>query len=294
MKFGTVVLVGRPNTGKSTLLNTLMQQKVAITSPLPQTTRKTIKVLYKDSRGKIVFMDTPGIFNKVEDLVGKKIGQQTPGAIMGANLILCVVDISRPKGEEENKVIGLVRKATGKKILVFNKIDEVVGGMDHTPEYLYLEDEFDATVRISAIKETHIRDLINKIFALLPEIDEKEVEFKLSELGLDGDIQITMGSLDFVAELIREKAYLYLRREVPYSIQVVVEEIAEKDNLLLVKAKLKTNADRYKKMIIGSGGKKIKQIGYTAKKELELMSGRKVYLDLVVETDRHWMEKIDF
>lgn len=288
------MLAGRPNTGKSTLLNSIMQQKVAITSPLPQTTRKPTKVLYKDPRGKIVFMDTPGIFNKVEDLVGKKIGLKTPGNIMGADVVVCLVDISRPKGDEENKVIGLVRKSGGKKILVFNKIDEVLGGMDHTPEYLYLEDEFNDTVRVSAIKGTHLKDLINKIFNLLPEVDEKTVEEKILDMGLDSNMQISLGSQEFVGELIREKAYLSLRREVPYSITVVVEDIQDKDDMLVVKAKILTNADRYKKMIIGAGGRKIKHIGYTAKKELELMSGRKVYLDLLVETDRHWMERIDF
>src|SRR5574344_2058154 len=120
---GRVVVVGRPNTGKSSLLNAIMSQKVAITSPLPQTTRKNSRVVYSDDRGQIIFSDTPGIIAKVDDLMGKRINQEAPKELNQADVILCLVDISRPKNEEENKVIGLVRKVKAKKILVYNKID---------------------------------------------------------------------------------------------------------------------------------------------------------------------------
>ena len=139
-KVGRVVLLGRPNTGKSSLLNALMSQKVAITSPLPQTTRKNSRVVYSDDRGQIIFTDTPGIIAKVDDLMGKRINREAPKELDQADVILCLVDISRAKNEEENKVIGLIRKAKAKKILVYNKIDIAKDSKDHLPEYNYLED----------------------------------------------------------------------------------------------------------------------------------------------------------
>lgn len=291
-RFGRVVILGRPNTGKSTLLNAIMNQKVAITSPLPQTTRKNTRVVFSDERGKIIFSDTPGIINKVEDLVGKRVNTEAPKEIGRANVIVCVVDISRPKSEEENKVIGLIRKSKVKKILVYNKIDKAIGPKDHLPEYNYLEDEFDKVISISAIKSKNVKGLINYIFELLPKNKKKDIENDTDILESQGKPVIGSNSTDFVAEIIREKAYLFLREEVPYSINVEVEKIQDKKKIILIEATIYTTDDRYKKMIIGRNGKKIKEIGYNARKELELMSGRKIFLELIVKVDKHWPEKV--
>lgn len=290
-KIGRVVLLGRPNTGKSSLLNAIMSQKVAITSPLPQTTRKNSRVIYSDDRGDIIFSDTPGIMGKIDDLMGKRINQEAPKELNQADLILCLVDISRPKNEEENKVIGLVRKSTAKKILVYNKIDIAKDTKDHLPEYNYLEDEFDRVIGVSAIKDKNIKGLINLIFELLPEDINKETEYNIELIKDKNKPKIGMNSKDYIQEIIREKAYLFLREEVPYSVDVRVDDIIDKKNIIVVKAVILTTAERYKKMIIGRGGKKIKEIGYNARKELELMTGRKIYLELMVEIDRHWAER---
>lgn len=290
-KFGRVVILGRPNTGKSTLLNAIMQQKVAITSPLPQTTRKNSRVVYSDDRGKIIFSDTPGVIDKVEDLVGKRVNTEAPKEAGRADVIVCVVDISRAKSEEENKVIAVIRKSNAKKILVYNKIDEAVGPKDHTPEYNYLESEFNRHIEISALKEKNVKGLINIIFDLLPEKDISDIEKDAEILGRGEGPLISMPSIDYVAEIIREKTYLFLRKEVPYSVNVVVEKIIDKKRVIVVKAVIYTTADRYKRMIIGTGGKKIKEIGYNARKELELMSQRKVFLELNVKVDKHWPER---
>lgn len=290
-KFGRVVLVGRPNTGKSTLLNTLMNQKVAITSPLPQTTRKSAEVVYTDNRGTIIFTDTPGIINKVTDLVSKAVNTEAPKSVGRKDVIVCVVDISRPKSEEENKVIGIVRKMPSKKILVYNKIDKAEGPKDHLGEYNYLEEEFDKVISISAIKGKNIKGLLNLIFALLPEMSEEKIKKEMGEGMEENKPLISMDSKTYVAEIIREKAYLFLREEVPYTINVEINEIKDKKKMIVIKAIIYTNADRYKKMIIGAGGKKIREIGYNARKELELMSGRKIFLELTVQTNTHWMEK---
>jgi len=291
IKFGRVVILGRPNTGKSTLLNALMSQKVAITSPMAQTTRKNSRVVLSTTRGKIIFSDTPGIINKVSDLVGKRVNTEAPKEVGRADVILCVFDISRPKNEEENKVIGLVRKSKAKKILVYNKIDAAIGSKDHLAEYNYLEEEFDKVISVSAIKEKNIKGLINLIFELLPEEDTNSTEDNIDIMESKGKPVISLNSKEYVAEIIREKAYLFLRKELPYSVNVEVDEITDKKKLILIKARILTNADRYKKMIIGTGGKKIKEIGYNARKELELMSSRKIFLELTVEIDRHWAER---
>lgn len=291
-KYGRVVLIGRPNTGKSTLLNAIMSQKVAITSPLPQTTRKNARVVFSDERGKVIFSDTPGIIGKVDDLIGKRINQEAPKELNQADIIICVVDISRPKNEEENKVIGLIRKIKTKKILVYNKVDIAKGPKDHLPEYNYLEEEFDKTIGVSAIKDKNIKGLLNLIFELLPKKKNKETELNIELLDKGNKPKIGINAKEYVAEIIREKIYLFLREEVPYSIDVRVDQIIDKRKLILIKATILTTAERYKKMIIGRGGKKIKEVGYNARKELELMSGRKIFLDLVVELDKHWQEKV--
>ena len=290
-KIGRVVLIGRPNTGKSTLLNALMSQKVAITSPLPQTTRKNCRVVYKDERGEILFSDTPGIIGKVDDLIGKRINLEAPKELNQADIILMIVDISRPKNDEENKVIGLIRKIDTKKVLVYNKMDIAKGSKDHLPEYNYLEEEFDQTISVSAIKEKNIKGLINIIFELLPNKINKETAQIIGLLDRGNKPKMGINSNEYVAEIIREKVYLFLREEVPYSIDIRVDEIIDKRKLILIKARILTTADRYKKMIIGKEGKKIKEIGYNARKELELMSSRKIYLELTVELDKHWPER---
>ncbi|MBI2464968.1 GTPase Era [Candidatus Shapirobacteria bacterium] len=291
LKFGRVAIVGRPNTGKSTLLNALMNQKVAITSPLPQTTRKSSQVVFRNEKGVIVFTDTPGIINQVEDLMSKNINLEAPKSTARKDVIVCLVDISREKSEEENKVIGLVRKMPSKKILVYNKTDKAIGTKDHLAEYNYLEEEFDKVISISAIKEKNVKGLLNLIFDFLPEKTEKEINSELGVMAEKKGLLMGMGSREYIGEIIREKAYLFLREELPYTINVEVKEVKDKGKLIYIKAVINTNADRYKKMIIGKNGQKIKEIGFNARKELELMSGRKVFLEMTVEIDRHWMER---
>ncbi len=292
-KYGRVVIVGRPNTGKSTLLNAIMQQKVAITSHLPQTTRKNILAIYEDERGKILFTDTPGVLGKVTDLMGKKVNLEVPKTLNKAELIICLVDISRPKNEEENKVIGMLRKVKTKKILIYNKIDAAVGSKDHLADYNYLEDEFDKSISVSALKEKNVKGLIKIIFDELPARSNKELIKEIEMYQKENKPLISMSSREYVEEIIREKAYLFLREEVPYTIFVGVDKIEDKKKLIVINATIYTSADRYKKMIIGKNGQKIKEIGYNARKELELMSQRKIYLELTVKTDRHWMERVN-
>jgi len=290
MKYGKVAIVGRPNTGKSTLINAIMNQKVSITSPLPQTTRRAQTVLFSDERGKILFTDTPGLIGKVVDLMSKRVNEEIPRELAKTDLVVAVVDISRPKNEEENKVLGLLRKINTKKILVYNKIDQAVGPANHFPDYNYLEDEFDKTVMVSGLKSKNVKQLMNLIFELLPQKENRGIMEEIEAMSSEVRPLTAMSAREYISEIIREKAYLFLREEIPYTINVKVKEVVDKKKLIYIKAELITSADRYKKMIIGVGGKKIREIGHNARKELELMSARKVFLDLTVSVDTHWME----
>lgn len=295
MKVGRVVLLGRPNAGKSTLVNSLVGTKVAITSPAPQTTRSLIRAVLTEERGQIVLVDTPGIFAKVKGLAGKKINLRAIEAFGESDGLLYLVDQTRERGFEENKVLGWARKFKGFKVLAINKID--VDKFSFRAEYRFLESEFDRVVEISALKRTHLKTLKSVLFELLPERKDYLYDPKLMVYPAVG-----LSAKEFLTDLIREKAFLNLRQEAPYSMTVVVNEVQEKARsagdrpdsqlkTIYIKARILTLSDHYKKMIIGQGGRMVRQIGFEARKELELATGKKVFLDLEVETDRHWVER---
>lgn len=284
MKSGIVALIGRPNVGKSTLLNHILGHKVSITSPKPQTTRFTLEAVYEDERGQIIFADTPGIFGKIEDQLGRLINMKAEESLKkGIDLVVYMIDHTREKDFEENKVLGIVRKSKAPKILVINKID--VKKPTHIIQYKFMEEEFDTIVRISALEHKNIPTLLDAIFSFLPEGEAKVDTSALVQPGLNLD------SKTFISESIREKAYLFLRKEVPYTLTTVVDDIVERDNgTVYIKARILTSADRYKAMIIGKAGVMIKEISQAARKELEIASNKRVFLELTVETDPHWVD----
>ncbi len=285
IKINHLVVLGRPNSGKSTLINTLLNQKVAITSPRPQTTRINRTFLYQSDLGQFTISDTPGIMGKVRDTLGKAVNKQPKKQLDIADLIVYLVDISRPKGDEENKALALARLTTCPKLLVYNKIDKAVGAKNYLAQFNFLEEEFDDCISISALKTTHTKALLTKIFQLLPPSAQKVTPASTSNSPL-----LDINSEDYLADLIREKAFLKLRKEVPYTVNVRIDSIESIDNLIKIYATIETTADKYKKMIIGKGGSMIKNIGTMARKELELISQKKVFLGLNVVTHKHWQE----
>lgn len=288
MKEGTVLLVGRPNVGKSTLVNTIIGRKVAITSPKPQTTRYPIRAVLEDPRGTVVFTDTPGIFARATDILSKKINKSSLSSINnGADVVLYMVDHTRRRDFEESKVLGMVRKLDKThRLLVINKID--VEGDSYLPQYKFLEDEFPEVYQISALHNKHIAPLLNRIFELLPEKDPDSPplpEFSHPVLNMDSKM--------FLSELIREKVLLKTGQELPYRCTVIVDTIINRsNNLLYIKARILTTDDRYKRMLIGKQGLRIRELGMMARKELEIATNKKVYLDLSVEEDPHWQETL--
>ena len=285
-KAGTVAIIGRPNAGKSTLLNMILGQKVSITSPKPQTTRFPIQAVYEDERGQIIFVDTPGIFGKTVDTLSKRTNMKAEESLNASvNVVIYLVDHTRTRDFEENKALGIVRKSPAPKLLVINKID--IKHPTHIVQYKFMEDEFNEVVEVSALEGKNIPTLLDAIFKYLPE-SEPIVDMKtLTQPGLNLD------SRTFISEIIREKAYLFLRKEVPYSLTVAIDEIDERKNgTLYIKARILTNNDRYKSMIIGKNGYMIKEIGMASRKELETGTNKKVFMDLNVDVDPHWMEYI--
>ncbi len=289
LKAGTVLLLGRPNVGKSTFVNNLIGQKVAITSHKPQTTRIPIHALYQDERGEIEFVDTPGIFGKAKDTLSKKINKLTlDAAAQFADVVIYMVDHTRRRDYEESKVLGIVRKINKPKILVINKVD--LDEETYLPQYEFLRDEFEHVYKVSAINRVHVNPLLNKIFELLPDKDRQSENQTLSHAAAVTPL-LNMDSKTFIAELIREKIFLKMGEEIPYTVTAVVDEIAERENgITYIKARVLTTDLRYKRMIIGTGGRKIKEMGSMARKEIELAINKKVYLDVTVEVDPHWQE----
>lgn len=284
-KSGIVALVGRPNTGKSTLLNSLIGTKVSITSPKPQTTRFPIQAVLNEPRGQIIFTDTPGIFEKS---IGPVVGLTNRMAYSALgeelDLILYVVDKTRPKGSEENKVLGLIRKIDKPKILVINKID--IKEPDFSADFEFLKDEFPNFIEVSALGHINLERLLDKIFEQLPEkgpIVPENLETAI--LNLD--------SKKFIEEIIREKVFLNTRDEVPYAVGTEVLHLTERPNgTLYVKATIFVSDKRYKGMIIGKGGSAIKEIGQAVRKELEVSTEKKVFVELTVEADKHWIDRL--
>lgn len=271
--------MGRPNAGKSTLLNAILGTKASITSPKPQTTQFSVQAVFDDPRGQIIFTDTPGIFAKTDNPKAHDINLTAEHSLKeGVDVVVYVIDKTRERGIEENKVLGIIRKFDMPKILVINKIDKK--HPDFIEQYQFLKEEFDATIELSARSHENINILIDTIFLFLRE-GEKMVDSE----GMATPV-LNMDSKLYLEEMIREKAFLRLRREVPYSIRVVVGNIIEKPkkNMTVIEAKIFCPA-RYKKMIIGAGGSKIKEIGTMTRRELELATNRKIFLDLRVEEE---------
>lgn len=286
MKSGTVALIGRPNVGKSTLLNAILKHKVSITSPKPQTTRFSIHAVYEDTRGQIIFVDTPGIFGKVQDSLSRHINPMAQKSLsQDVDVVVHIIDHSRQRDLEENKTLGIVRLSKAPKILVINKVD--IKHPTYIVQYKFLEEEYEKVIELSAFTGKNVSNLIDAIFDYLPEGKPLVDTTQLVQPALN------MDSKTFLSEIIREKAFLFLRREVPYSLTAVVDDIQERTNgTTYIKARILTSADRYKSMIIGKNGAMIKEISMAARKELETATNKKIFLDLTVETDPRWIDYI--
>lgn len=280
-KSGFAALVGRSNVGKSTLLNALVGTKISITSPKPQTTRASIHGILHDPRGQIVFVDTPGIFEKNIDRLTESLNKEARAAMSGIDVIVYVVDPTREIGNEEKIVQRLISASDVPKILVINKSD--MRKARFLQDYRNLSENYGQTIEISALHYVNIKQLIDAVFDLMPLGEPYYPEFQFSNMEHD----------KWLSELIREKIFIQMHSEIPYSTRVDIAEHEERENgMIYIKAIIQTTAPQYKKMIIGAGGRKIKEIGSATRKELEQILDKKVYLELEVEVEPRWMERL--
>ena len=281
MRSGVVSIVGRPNVGKSTLLNTLLERKLAITSDKAETTRNTILGVYNDDDVQIVFVDTPGIHKPLNRL-GTVLNQTAFHAIQDVDVVLFLVDAKTGIGKGDLFILNRLKEANAKVILVLNKID----GMKKDDIFLAIQKasqayDFVEVVPISALKEKNIKELIKTITPYLSN------EGKLYE-----DDTITNISTKFyVAEIVREKILQKTVKEVPHTVTCYVESLEEEDDLVSIQVCIVVERDNLKKIIIGKRGSMLKRIGSEARKDLEEYFSKKVYLQTYVKTIDNWRDK---
>lgn len=279
---GFVALIGRPNVGKSTLMNRLIGQKIAITSNKPQTTRNRIQTVYTDERGQIIFLDTPGI-HKARNKLGEYMAEVTESTLKDVDLILWLVEPSDYIGAGEQAIIARLRKVDTPVMLVINKIDkvkkeEILRFIDTYRKEL----DFAAIVPVSALKGENTDDLTDTIFTYLPEGPQY----------YDEDTVTDQPERQIAAEMIREKALRNLEEEIPHGVAVLIDRMKEREGgtLIDLDATIICEKESHKGIIIGKKGLMLKKIGTEARRDIEMMTGTKVNLKLWVKVKENWRD----
>lgn len=275
---GFVALVGRPNAGKSTLMNKLVGQKVAITSATPQTTRRNIRGVLTLPSSQIVFVDTPGL-HKPHDLLGEQLNVSATGALCDVDIAAMLVDATKPVGKGDEWVAAQVAQSSAHKILVLSKHDVAEGAqVQQQFEAARNLAKWDAIVSLSAKTGYNTAAFIDEINQLLPEGPMWFPEDMVSDVALE-----TM-----ISEVVREKVLRQFRDEVPHSVGVKVDELEENKQLLRAEVSIFVERDSQKAMIIGAKGASVKRIGSQSREDLERMFGIKVFLGLTVKVKKNW------
>ena len=280
MKSGFVGIIGRPNVGKSTLLNNFLGEKVAITTPKAQTTRNIIRGIYTEDDIQIVFIDTPGI-HKAKNKLGNVMTTSAINTFKEVDAILFLVDGSPDKGKGDIFIMNLIKDLKTPKYLLINKIDEM-DPEEFKKTYDAYEEMavFDEIFGVSALKGTHVDRVLDK----LKEVMEEGPMFFPSDMITDHPERF------IVSEIIREKLLLYLQEEVPHGVAVEIERYVEGDKLTEIGAVIYCERKTHKGIIIGKQGKKLKGIGKSARIEIEALLGTKVFLELWVKVKENWRE----
>ena len=280
-KSGFVTLIGRPNVGKSTLMNRMIGQKIAITSEKPQTTRNRIQTVYTDEKGQIIFLDTPGI-HKAKNKLGEYMVSVAEHTLKEVDVILWLVEPGTYIGAGEQQILKILSRVKTPVFLVINKIDtvkkeDIIKAIEaYKDVYRFAE-----IIPVSAMKKTNTDTLIHTIFQYLPEGPQY----------YDEDTVTDQPMRQIAAELIREKALRLLSDEIPHGIAVVIEKMSERDNGIFdIEATIVCERDSHKGIIIGKGGAMLKKIGTAARIEIENLMDAKVNLKLWVKVRKEWRD----
>jgi GTP-binding protein Era len=279
-KSGFTTIIGRPNVGKSTLVNYLIGEKISITSPRPQTTRNSIKAIYTEEDGQIIFVDTPGIYKTKNDL-DKFMVNEAYKSLEGIDVIIFMLDATESFQKGDQIIYNQIKNSTNPFLVVLNKIDKV-----KKKELPSIIEDYNKRIKeniipISSKTGRNVSNLIEEIFELLPEGPQYYPDDMITD-------QIEQF---IVAEMIREKTFYLLREEVPFGIAVVIEEMKERnDETMYIRANIYVEKKSHKGIIIGKDGKMLKKIGTRARKDVEKLLQQKVYLDLWVKIEKDWRE----
>lgn len=279
---GFVALIGRPNVGKSTLMNHLIKQKIAITSNKPQTTRTRIQTVYTDERGQIIFLDTPGI-HKAKNKLGEYMVNAAEGTLSEVDIILWLVEPTDYIGAGEEHILEVLRHTETPVVLVINKMDTADKAAVEKAEKTYCgRYPFEAVAAVSALRGRNVDKLQSLLFSLLPE----------GPMYYDEDTVTDQPERQIAAELIREKALRLLDDEIPHGIAVAIERMKERPDgsLVDIDATVICERDSHKGIIIGKQGAMLKRIGTEARREIELLFGYRVNLKLWVKVKKDWRD----
>ncbi|MBM6990790.1 GTPase Era [Mobilibacterium timonense] len=286
MRSGFIGIIGRPNVGKSTLLNRILGEKIAITSAKPQTTRNRITGIYTDmaadeGRGvQMVFLDTPGI-HKPKNKLGSAINETAVNTYKGVDVILLLADGSKEMSRGDHYLLEMLKESDTPKLLAINKMD-LMKPEDYLKLYnSYMETGlFDDVYGVSALKGTGVPELLDRLKEYMPE----------GPMFFPEDMVTSDPERFLVSEIIREKLLTYLDQEVPHGVFVEIESFKEEEDLTSISAVIYCEKKSHKSIIIGKGGRKLKGIGKSARMEIQELLGTKVYLELWVKVKENWRD----
>jgi GTP-binding protein Era len=278
---GLVAIVGRPNVGKSTLLNALVGQKVSITSAKAQTTRHRITGIRTVDEAQFVFVDTPGFQTKHSAALNRTLNRTVTGVLSDVDVVLFVVEAGR-FGLDDAKVLALMQDSGKPVFLIANKLDTVVRRADLAPWLKSMQDRhaFAEFVPLSAKKDADVQRLLGIVKPYLPE----------QPWFHDGDALTDRSEKFLASEIIREKLFRLTGDELPYTSTVVIDEFKEEGNLRRISASIVVERDSHKGIVIGNGGERLKRIGSEARQELETLMDAKVFLELWVKVRSGWAD----
>ena len=276
-----ISIVGRPNVGKSTIMNRILGEKVAIVSNKPQTTRNCIRGILTEGEDQFVFFDTPGI-HRPQNRLGDYMVTAAKSGMQQGDVVMLVVDVNKPVSKTELEVIEYLKREGVPSVLVLNKIDTVRREQIAEKIAAYAsKHEFDAVIPVSAKSGKHVDEVMDELSKFLRE----------SEWFFPEDVATDQPMRQYVSEIIREKLLRALDREVPHGIAVVIEEYRDTGNLIKIRAEIICEKQSHKQIIIGRGGEVLKKVGMYSREELEKLTGSKIFLDLWVRVKENWRER---